>query len=157
MKVVVIDPGHGGAAKVGKSSANNATGPGGTKEKTLTLDLGLRLFDALQGHGHEVVLTRDADVNLDLKDRAAVAAHRNAAAFVSLHFNGNANPAVQGTETWVHSAAGADSVLLAPASSSDWSRRAATRTAACVGRDWAFSARCSTTSTPPPAWPRSAS
>jgi N-acetylmuramoyl-L-alanine amidase len=113
MSVIVIDPGHGGAAKVGNSSANNATGPNGTKEKDLTLVLGLRLYDALQGSGHQVVLTRDTDVNLDLKDRAQVAASRKAAAFVSLHFNGDDDPSTRGTETWVHSAGTADSVLLA--------------------------------------------
>jgi N-acetylmuramoyl-L-alanine amidase len=37
MAVVVIDAGHGGASKVGGSSANNATSPSGLLEKQLTL------------------------------------------------------------------------------------------------------------------------
>lgn len=113
MAVIVIDPGHGGNNVVGKSSPNNATGPNGTREKSLTLDLAVRTGDALNGSGHTVILTRNADINLDLKDRAAIARNNNAVAFLSIHFNGNANPTVQGTETWVHSASTADSRLLA--------------------------------------------
>src|SRR5688500_12296087 len=115
MSTVVIDAGHGGNAVVGNSSPNNATGPAGTKEKNVTLDLALRVSQALQGMGINVRLTRDTDVNLDLKDRAAVAATNNAEAFLSIHFNGNANPAVQGSETWVHAASTEDSRLLAAA------------------------------------------
>lgn len=113
MSVIVIDPGHGGNAVVGKSSPNNATGPNGTKEKNLTLDLAVRTAEALNGSGHRVLLTRNSDTNPDLKDRAAVASANNAVAFLSIHFNGDASPRVQGTETWVHSASTADSRLLA--------------------------------------------
>jgi N-acetylmuramoyl-L-alanine amidase len=43
MATIVIDPGHGGTTAVGGSSPNNARGPGGTPEKTFTLDVGRRL------------------------------------------------------------------------------------------------------------------
>ncbi len=113
MSIIVIDPGHGGTKPVGNSSPNNATGPAGTKEKTLTLDLSVRIGDALNGSGHTVLLTRNSDVNLGLADRATFAANNNADAFLSVHFNGDDNPLVQGSETWVHSTSTADSRLLA--------------------------------------------
>jgi len=113
MATIVIDPGHGGTQRVDNSSANNATGPAGTLEKNLTLQLGLLLRDKMAAGSHTVVLTRSQDVNLSLQDRADEARTRNARAFVSLHFNGFNDPEVQGTETWLHSNHNAASQQLA--------------------------------------------
>jgi N-acetylmuramoyl-L-alanine amidase len=113
--MIVIDPGHGGSVKVGNSSPNNATGPAGTLEKALTLDLGLRTQTALLLRGLPVRLTRDADVNLGLQARAAVARAARAPVFVSIHFNGASDRSIQGTETWVHAAASDSSRRLAAA------------------------------------------
>ncbi|MBT3143363.1 N-acetylmuramoyl-L-alanine amidase [Ruegeria litorea] len=99
---VVLDPGHGGTTKVGGSSANNATGPHGTLEKDLTLDVALRTKTVLEHRGYNVLLTRSSDVNLGLSARAAVARSVGAAVFVSIHFNGSTNHNAQGTETFVH-------------------------------------------------------
>jgi N-acetylmuramoyl-L-alanine amidase len=112
MSIVVIDPGHGGTQEVGGSSPNNATGPGGTLEKNLTLEISLKLKDVL-AKKHTVFLTRSDDRNLGLAERAGVAKNNNADAFVSIHFNGNDSATVQGTETWVHATAGNPSKLLA--------------------------------------------
>ena len=73
MPIVVIDPGHGGDVEIGGSSANNAEGPSGLLEKTVTLDLALRVRSALNGSTIDVRLTRTTDTNLSLKDRANVA------------------------------------------------------------------------------------
>lgn len=113
MPTIVIDPGHGGDAPIGGSSPNNATGPGGTLEKTLTLQLGMAVYNGIVNLGYTALLTRNTDVNLGLAARAAVASNVNADVFISLHFNGDASPAVQGTEVWVHSAANNDCWLLA--------------------------------------------
>jgi N-acetylmuramoyl-L-alanine amidase len=113
MANVVIDPGHGGRAKVGGSSANNATSPSGMLEKDLTLAVARHAERALAGRGHTVRLTRTADVNLSLVDRAAVARTASADAFVSIHFNGFGDTTVQGTETWVHEGGSPRSVDLA--------------------------------------------
>ena len=102
MAVVVIDAGHGGTAAVGDSSPNNATSPSGLLEKNLTLEVTLHAAAALSARGHDVRLTRTTDVNLGLADRARVGKDSRATAFVSIHFNGFADPSVQGTETWVH-------------------------------------------------------
>ncbi len=106
-RVVVIDPGHGGTAAIGGSSANNAVGPRGMLEKHVTLDVAQRARDILRERGIAVHLTRETDANLSLADRAGVARTHGAAAFVSLHFNGF-DGAVQGTETFVHLGAGAE-------------------------------------------------
>lgn len=105
--VIVIDPGHGGSSPAGNaqtcvSSPNNAVGPQGTLEKTLTLDISLRLRDVLRDRGREVVLTRATDVNLSLKARADKARTIAAPVFVSVHFNGSTEHTAQGTETFVH-------------------------------------------------------
>ena len=102
MATVVIDPGNGGTTAVGGSSANNAIGPAGTLEKTLTLDVGRRVRDVLAGQGHTVLMTRNADNNLGLAARAHVARDNHAAAFVSIHFNASVPHNAQGTETWIH-------------------------------------------------------
>jgi N-acetylmuramoyl-L-alanine amidase len=118
---VMIDPGHGGNTAVGGSSANNARGPAGTLEKDLTLAIAGRVRDALAPCGTEIHLTRYVDQNLGLADRAALAADLDADVFLSIHLNaaekpdGTPDPTVNGTETWVHTLASAESKELARA------------------------------------------
>lgn len=114
MAIVVIDPGHGGRREVGGSSANNAKGPTGLLEKTVTLEIGLHTRNWLAQQGIDVHLTRDDDRNLGLAARAAMAKAARADAFVSIHLNGF-NGKSQGTETFHHTQAGADSKALAAA------------------------------------------
>ncbi|HEX3455977.1 MAG TPA: N-acetylmuramoyl-L-alanine amidase, partial [Gaiellaceae bacterium] len=97
---VVIDPGHGGSARVGGSSPNNAAGPNGLLEKDVVLDVGRRVA-ALLGPRANVVLTRTTDENRGLADRARVARDASADVFVSIHLNGWRDPAVDGSEAWV--------------------------------------------------------
>jgi N-acetylmuramoyl-L-alanine amidase len=112
---IVLDAGHGGTEKVGGSSPNNATGPGGTLEKTLVLEIARLAQTELTQRGHRVLMTRASDRNLGLAERAAVARDKHAAVFVSLHFNGWHLPSVQGTETLHHPQAGPASIALARA------------------------------------------
>lgn len=98
MAKIVLDPGHGGVKKVGGSSPNNAVGPTGLLEKTVTLDVAKRASALLQGKGHTVKLTRTTDDNLGLEDRADTAKKIVAPVFVSIHLNGF-NKSTQGTET----------------------------------------------------------
>jgi N-acetylmuramoyl-L-alanine amidase len=113
MSIITIDAGHGGLAKVGGSSPNNATGPNGTLEKNLTLAFALDLASNLQNAGHTCYLTRDTDVNLSLADRATVANRTGSQVFLSIHFNAFSDPTVQGTETLTHLVCTDDSTLLA--------------------------------------------
>lgn len=108
---IVIDPGHGGTEEVGGSSPNNATGPTGLLEKTVTLDVARRIMTA--ANDLDVVLTRSTDTNLGLTARAKVAKDLKAPVFVSVHFNGWPTQEVQGTETYVHASGSVDSLRLA--------------------------------------------
>jgi N-acetylmuramoyl-L-alanine amidase len=115
--IVVLDPGHGGTAKLPGSSPNNATSVSGVAEKTLTLDFGFCLRDALiaqsarAGETIRVALTRDRDVNVAGADRAGLAGKLGARAFLSLHFNGAADRTIRGTETFYR--AGANGIVNA--------------------------------------------
>ena len=115
--VVVIDPGHGGSGDSGSqaartlSASNNATTPGGLREKDLTLELSLEIKKQLQEQAaaHRAtritcVLTRSDDSNPDFAKRAALCAAGKSppAAIVSIHFNASENHAGIGTLTVVH-------------------------------------------------------
>ncbi|MBI3471438.1 MAG: N-acetylmuramoyl-L-alanine amidase [Candidatus Solibacter usitatus] len=92
---VILDPGHGGAS-------NNAVSFSGVLEKDIALRLGLLVRDALAGSGVRVVMTRDADVNVGLGQRARLARKHRAALFLSLHCNGF-DGKTRGTETLIRS------------------------------------------------------
>jgi N-acetylmuramoyl-L-alanine amidase len=76
---VVLDAGHGG------------TDPGATAaellEKEITLDIGKRLRRHLERDGFEVVVTRDTDRTIALKERARLANDSRSDIFVSIHVN----------------------------------------------------------------------
>jgi N-acetylmuramoyl-L-alanine amidase len=78
VRVIVIDPGHGGMDTGAKTAA--------VAEKDLTLLLARKLRTALQVRlGATVLLTRDSDVALDNEARSAVANNNQANLFISLH------------------------------------------------------------------------
>ncbi len=112
MAIVVLDPGHGGTTTVGGSSPNNAVGPTGLLEKAVTLDVAKRVRPLLEADGINVRMTRTTDTNLGLAARAHVARDAGADAFVAIHLNGF-NGSAQGTETYHHNNASADSRALA--------------------------------------------
>ena len=101
-RVIVIDPGHGGARVLDESSPNNATSPSGTKEKDLTLEMAQAVFAAIRDSAAAkkaaivLVLTRTEDVNVGMKERAGVALSRSARALVSIHFNASPNHTARG-------------------------------------------------------------
>jgi N-acetylmuramoyl-L-alanine amidase len=86
---VVIDPGHGGP-DAGVVSRD------GVAEKDVTLALGLRLAELLRAEGCRVRLTRERDEAVPLYARAVTANAAGADSFVSLHCNGNEEPAARG-------------------------------------------------------------
>jgi len=78
-RTVVIDSGHGGkdpGAVVGRNH-----------EKTAVLGVGLHLKELLSKRGYKVILTRETDKFLELKQRTDVANRYNADIFVSIHAN----------------------------------------------------------------------
>ena len=113
--IIVVDPGHGGSQATGGSSPNNATGPNGTLEKTLCLEIGRKLEAILENRGHRVPMTRATDRNLSLAKRVQLARDNQADAFVSIHFNGFHDRRVQGTETYHYADAPSHAKQLATA------------------------------------------
>jgi N-acetylmuramoyl-L-alanine amidase len=93
VRKVVIDAGHGG------SSTGTHT-PGGAFEKELTLDIAERLRRLLVAQAFQVVMTRDADRDVSLKERGALANRAAADIFVSIHLNWIANRRSGGLETY---------------------------------------------------------
>lgn len=85
-KVIVIDPGHGGAD-------GGAVGKNGTVEKELNLQVALRLEALLKKTGAKVILTRNGDFALaetkreDMRMRRSVKNGSGADIFVSIHMN----------------------------------------------------------------------
>ena len=91
---IVLDPGHGGTDP-------GAIGPGGTKEKDVTLDIARRARPALAKDGLAVVLTRDDDHFVPLEERTARANVAGADIFVSIHCNAADNRTRHGVETYI--------------------------------------------------------
>lgn len=90
---VVIDAGHGGG------STGTRT-PRGMLEKDLTLDIANRLGRLLQEQSFQVVMTRDGDRDVSLKERGALANRAGADIFVSIHLNWIVNRRSRGVETY---------------------------------------------------------
>ncbi len=91
---IIIDPGHGGkdAGAMGKRR---------TKEKDITLKVGLMLRDLLKKQpGVRVLMTRDRDVFIELEERAKFANSQNADLFVSIHVNSHPSRSVKGLEVY---------------------------------------------------------
>ena len=77
---IVIDPGHGGPDP-------GAVGIGGLRETDVVLDVSLQVAALLRARGVEVLLTRTADVDVDLPPRVSLANRSAANAFISIHAN----------------------------------------------------------------------
>ena len=91
IKSIVIDPGHGGKDPGAVSVEQKV------KEKDLNLDLALKLGNALQQYGFNVMYTRDDDSTVALGERGK---KFNADLFISIHHNASKNVAASGAETY---------------------------------------------------------
>jgi N-acetylmuramoyl-L-alanine amidase len=92
---VVLDPGHGGQDP-------GATGPGGLREKDVTLDIAHRAAPLIARElGIVTLLTRDSDDYVPLDERAARANAFQADLFVSIHCNASEDGGGRGLMTFV--------------------------------------------------------
>src|SRR5438552_1819518 len=91
--LVVLDPGHGGA--------NLGAAGRLLREKQLTLAVALRLRGLLVDRGYRVVLTREDDRYLTLRERVRRSNAVDAALFISLHANASPDHTQEGIETYV--------------------------------------------------------
>lgn len=94
VRIVVLDPGHGG-------EANGSEGARGTLEKDITLQVSRRVKTLIESRlGLRVVMTRDDDRTLGQDERAAIANNNRADLFVSIHANAAARPTLKGAEVY---------------------------------------------------------
>jgi N-acetylmuramoyl-L-alanine amidase len=93
---VIIDAGHGGFDRGGIAGQR-------VDEKTMNLDVALRLRSVLQQYGYRVVMTRDRDVFIPLGTRVAIANGYRDAIFVCIHFNATPRRSASGIETYFYS------------------------------------------------------
>ena len=100
-KTIVIDPGHGGKDP-------GALGRGALKEKYIVLSISEKLREVLTRKGYTVLMTRDTNRFIPLKERTAFAIHRKADLFLSIHANGSESPKAKGIETYYLSVTSTD-------------------------------------------------
>ena len=76
---VVLDAGHGGK--------DDGTVSGTAVEKDINLAIVFKIRQQLEANGFRVILTRDRDIYIGLKERIRVAEGKGADLFVSIHCN----------------------------------------------------------------------
>jgi N-acetylmuramoyl-L-alanine amidase len=107
---VVLDPGHGGSTEGAMSSTRHGAR---LREKDLALDIAQRARVLLEAAGFEVVMTRDQDHNVDLRERAEFANRAAGDVFLSIHLN------------WIEGRRGVETYYLGAAADPALSRLAA--------------------------------
>ena len=101
--VVAIDAGHGGQDP-------GAHGPGGTREKDVTLAIARELARQVNATpGLKAYLTRDSDVFIPLEYRARRASANKADIFISIHADAAENRGARGSSVYILSTRGASS------------------------------------------------
>lgn len=100
-KTIVIDPGHGGKDP-------GALGRGALKEKYIVLSISEKLREVLTRKGYTVLMTRDTNRYIPLKERTAFATQHKADLFLSIHANGSENSKAEGIETYYLSVTNTD-------------------------------------------------
>ena len=93
--VLVIDAGHGGKDP-------GAVGPGGVQEKQVVLQVAKELRKIIRKNlpQYRVIMTREDDVFVSLKERTKIANTNRADVFISIHANASTRRNVRGIETW---------------------------------------------------------
>lgn len=103
-----LDPGHGGDAHI----PNYKRGPTGVREAEMNLRVAFYLKSFLEEAGAKVILTRDGDYDVSLRERAAIANREQVNMFISLHHNAVDKPHVNYASTWYHADADYSPVSL---------------------------------------------
>jgi N-acetylmuramoyl-L-alanine amidase len=98
-KVIVIDPGHGGAQPGARWREGNKV----IEEKTIVLAIGLHMAELLSREGAKVILTRSEDKAIGLYERTALSNNAQAHFFISIHCDSNPRPnSASGTTIYYH-------------------------------------------------------
>lgn len=104
--LIVIDAGHGGHDP-------GAISAGGLQEKSINLEVALKVASLLEQRGVNVVMTRQDDRFIELEERAEIANRRNANLFVSIHSDSNPDRGRQGFTVYVARAASSNAYKVA--------------------------------------------
>lgn len=106
-KIIVLDPGHGGVDP-------GALGSNGTHEKDITLAMAREVRRQLEATGrYRVIMTRDDDVFVQLRDRVAKARAANADLFLSIHADSIGSPQTRGASIYTLSETASDAEAAA--------------------------------------------
>ena len=90
--LVILDPGHGGE--------DGGTAVDDVLEKDLNLLLAQEIAKSLKAHNVSVMLTRDSDKLVSLKDRAHLVNQYPNTIFISIHHNAVEHQSAKGVETF---------------------------------------------------------
>ncbi|MBS9776434.1 MAG: N-acetylmuramoyl-L-alanine amidase [Fusobacterium sp.] len=115
--LIYIDPGHQKTrnkaleerapnSKIKKTKVSSGTQGIKTKkyEYQLTLEIGLKLKEALRKKGYKVKMTRETnDVNISNKERAILVNESKASLYIRLHSDGDINKSVNGASVLIAS------------------------------------------------------
>ncbi|TFG96427.1 MAG: N-acetylmuramoyl-L-alanine amidase, partial [Calditrichales bacterium] len=109
-KTVCLDPGHGGTSDID----SYRVGVAGEREEWIDLRVALKLKSLLEEKDCRVIMTREKDVAVPLKERALMAIDGEADAFISIHHNATADTTVNFPTVYFHGNASENqaSVLL---------------------------------------------
>ncbi|MBW5801634.1 N-acetylmuramoyl-L-alanine amidase [Halomonas elongata] len=101
--IIAVDAGHGGEDP-------GATGPSGTREKDVVLEMAKRLSRLINAaEGFKAVMIRDGDYYVGLRQRTHIAREQKADFFVSLHADAFNSPRPHGSSVFALSQSGATS------------------------------------------------
>ncbi len=101
--IVAVDAGHGGEDP-------GATGPSGTREKDVVLEMAKRLSRLINAtEGFKAVMIRDGDYYVGLRQRTRIAREQKADFFVSIHADAFNSPRPHGSSVFALSQSGATS------------------------------------------------
>lgn len=91
--VIFIDAGHGGA--------DAGCSRGGVEEKTINLEIAIKVRDQLEDLGYKVIMARDSDVYISKEERVEQANASQADIYVSIHQNATDDGSdASGMEVW---------------------------------------------------------
>lgn len=97
---IVIDPGHGGV--------DDGAVRGKLREAEIALRISNELASQLRGRNHQVVLTRENDKAVSLKQRTDIAEKEKADLFISIHANASEDVRAKGVEFYFQNQLPAD-------------------------------------------------
>lgn len=98
---IFLDPGHGGEDRISIGTQKLAV------EADVNLNVALALRDFLLEANAEVIMSRDKDTTVNLKDRSLLANKSGAEIFISIHHNAagsNGDEGINYTSTYYHAA-----------------------------------------------------